>query len=68
MKDETVVNVSICICLTVVAVTCAVTGHNNGLLATIISALSALAGVGLGRATKETSKKASKKATKEETQ
>ncbi len=52
MKDETFVNVSVCICLTAVAVTCAVTGHNNGLLATVISALSALAGVGIGRATK----------------
>ncbi len=62
MKDETFVNVSICVCLTVVAITCAVTGHNNGLLATIISALSALAGVGLGRATKETSEKETKEA------
>lgn len=50
MKDETIVTCVVTGALTVVAVGCLATGHNNGTIQTIIAALAAFAGVGLGRA------------------
>ncbi len=52
MKDSTLLTAVISVCLTAIAIGCLVTGHNNGLLSTIISALSAFVGVGIGRAMK----------------
>ncbi|MBS7270398.1 MAG: hypothetical protein KIH10_16375 [Candidatus Freyarchaeota archaeon] len=49
MKDSTILTLGISGCLTAIAVGCLFTGHNNGLLSTIISALSAFVGVGIGK-------------------
>jgi len=56
VKDETVVTCFIGSALTVIAVGCLATGTNGGLVQTIVAALAAFVGVGLGRATKTESK------------
>jgi len=54
VKDETVVTCTSIGALALVAVTCAATGHDNGLLMSVISALATAGGVAVGRATKKT--------------
>jgi hypothetical protein len=52
VKDETLVTCTAVGALAAVAIACAVTGHDDGLLTSVIAALGSLAGVGIGRATK----------------
>jgi len=53
VKDETIVTVTVTGALTVVAVGALATGNDGGLVQTIVAALAAFVGVGLGRASKK---------------
>jgi len=52
VKDETVVTVAVTGALAAIAVGALATGHNDGLVQTVVAALAAFVGVGLGRASK----------------
>lgn len=52
MKDETIVSCVVVGGLVAIAVTCAATGYNHGLMNTIITAIASVGGIILGRATR----------------
>jgi len=54
VKDETVVTCAVSISLAAIAVGAMATGNDGGLINTIVAALAAFVGVGIGRATKST--------------
>jgi uncharacterized membrane protein YjjP (DUF1212 family) len=54
VKDETVITCTVTAALAAIGIAALVTGNDGGLITTIVAALAAFTGVGLGRASKST--------------